>query len=98
MAQPVGFNLPLSLARRYRCDLIRLAQRLPTQTTQRRMNLNITLATRSVAAPRPSWHAIFTKAYALVAQTWPQLRRAYLSFPWAHFYEHSTNVASVALE
>jgi hypothetical protein len=98
MPQPVGFTIPLSLARRHRCDLIHLARQTPTQVMQRNMNLGITLATRSLASPRPSWHAIFTKAYALVAQLWPQLRRAYLSFPLPHVYEHPACVASVALE
>jgi hypothetical protein len=98
MAQLMGFNLPLSLARRYRCDMVHLSRQTPTQTTQRRMNLNVTMSVRAAAAPRPSWNAIFTKAYALVAAAWPQLRRAYLSFPWAHVYEHSTSVASIAIE
>jgi hypothetical protein len=68
------------------------------QITQRRMRLTATVAARSAAGSRPSWHAIFTKAYALVALTCPQLRRAYLPFPRAHYYEHPSSVASVALE
>jgi len=98
MAQPVGFYTPLSLARQYRCDLIHLSRQTPTQTTLRRMDLSRTLAARAMAAPRPSWNAIFTKAYALVSLTWPHLRRAFLSFPWARVYEHPVSVASVALE
>ncbi len=98
MAQVVGCNLPLSPARRHRCDLVHLARHTPIQVTQRRLNLAVTQATRSLAAPRPSWHSIFTKAYALVAKLWPQLRRAYLSFPTPHVYEHPASVASVALE
>ena len=98
MAQPVGVNLPLSLARRYRCDMIHLSRQTPTQTTQRRLNLAVTSAVRAAAAPRPSWTALFTKAYALVAASWPQLRRVYLSFPWAHVYEHPASIASIALE
>ena len=28
----------------------------------------------------------------------PELRRTYITFPWAHLYEHPVNVASVAVE
>jgi hypothetical protein len=53
---------------------------------------------RDQVEPRPSWCAIFTKAYGQVAAEFPELRRAYLSFPWARLYEHSENIASVAIE
>ncbi|MGL5097428.1 MAG: hypothetical protein ACRDD1_17710, partial [Planctomycetia bacterium] len=41
---------------------------------------------------------LFTKAYALTAAERPELRRAYLSFPWPYLYEHSASVASIAVE
>jgi hypothetical protein len=56
------------------------------------------LCARQSAAIRPSWCAIFTKAYALVAAARPELRRAYLPFPWPHLYEHPHSVASIAVE
>jgi hypothetical protein len=34
----------------------------------------------------------------MVSAARPQLRRAYLSFPWPHLYEHPVSVASVAVE
>lgn len=98
MTQPGGINIALSLARRYRCDLIHLARQTPTQATLRRMNLADTLDARSRAAPRPGWQAIFTKAYAIACQSWPQLRQAYVSFPWPHIYQHDASVASIAIE
>jgi hypothetical protein len=88
----------LSLPRRYLADLVHFARQVPTVPVQRRMHLGAVAAARAVAGPRPSWHALFTKAYALVAQAWPVLRRAFLSFPSAHLYEHPLSVASVALE
>jgi hypothetical protein len=48
--------------------------------------------------PLISWSAILIKAIALVAKEWPDLRRAYMPFPWAHLYEHPHNVATVVLE
>src|SRR5262249_39805940 len=47
---------------------------------------------------RPSWVSIFTKAYALVAARWPELRRAYLGFPIPHLYQHPCSIAAIAVE
>src|SRR5439155_10790332 len=48
--------------------------------------------TRSL--PRPTWTAILMKAYGLIAARMPELRQAYLSFPWGRLYEHYSNNAS----
>lgn len=98
MRHPAGRNLPLSLPRRFICDLLHFAHQVPTVPVQRRMNLAAVVAARTVAAPRPSWCSIFTKAYGFVAANRPELRRSYLSFPTPHLYEHPINVASVAVE
>src|SRR5262245_6362147 len=98
MPQPHGRNLPLSLPRRFICDLVHFARKVPTVPVQRRMNLTTVQEARRLAQPRPSWSAIFTKAYGFVASSWPDLRRAYLSFPRPHLYEHPINVASIAFE
>lgn len=97
MHQPGGRNLPLSLPRRFVCDLLHFAQKIPTVPVERRMHLAPVVAARQAAAPRPSWCAIFTKAYGLVAARHPELRRAYLSFPRPHLYESAINVASIAI-
>jgi hypothetical protein len=62
------------------------------------MHLGPLCTARELAQPRPSWGAIFVKAIALVAASRPELRRAYLKFPWPHLYEHPGNVASIAVE
>jgi hypothetical protein len=98
MSQPKGRNLPLSLPRRFICDLLHAARRVPTVPVQRRLDLAAVVAARQAAAPRPSWPAIFTKAYAFVCAARPELRRSYLSFPRPHLYEHPIAVASVAVE
>jgi hypothetical protein len=98
MAHPAGLTLPLSLPCRYRCDLLALARQVPTLTTQRRLRLGVTLAARAIALPRPAWLALFTKAYALVAQNLPALRRVFLSFPRPRLYQHPVSVALVPLE
>jgi hypothetical protein len=97
MPQTAGFNLPLSLPRRFLGDLLHFAKQIPTIPVQRRLNIGRLVEAREIAHPRPSWCALFTKAYALVNQSSPQLRRCYLSFPTAHLYQHPTSVASIAV-
>src|SRR5262245_57602228 len=98
MPQPQGRNLPLSLPRRFVCDILHFAQKVPTVPVQRTMNIAAVVAARQSAVPRPSWAAIFTKAYAFVAAARPELRRAYMSLPRPRLYEHPINVASIAVE
>jgi hypothetical protein len=98
MSHPAGRNLPLSLPRRFVCDLLHFARKVPTVPVQRRMDLAAVAAVRRAAQPRPSWCAIFAKAFAIVAASQPELRRAYLPFPTPHLYEHPDNIASVAVE
>jgi hypothetical protein len=62
------------------------------------MNIAPLVVARQEATPRPSWCALFTKAYAMVAAERPELRRTYISFPWAYLYEHPISVASIAVE
>jgi len=93
-----GRILPLSLPRRLVGDLLHFAKKIPTIPVQRRMNVADLRDLRQQASPRPSWCAIFTKAYSIVASAFPELRRAYVSFPWPHLYEHPTNIASIAIE
>jgi hypothetical protein len=98
MPQPPGRKLSLSLPRRFICDLLHFAHRIPTVPMQRRMELAPVVAARQAASPRPSWCAIFTKAYGVVASRRPELRRSYVSFPWPHLYEHPINVAAIGIE
>ena len=98
MSQPHGRNLALSLPRRFICDLVHFAHKVPTVPVQRRMNVAALVAARRAAVTRPSWCAVFTKAYACVAAETPELRRAYMGFPRPHLYEHPLSIASVAIE
>jgi hypothetical protein len=98
MGERYGRSLPLSLPRLWVGDLLYFARQVPTVPVQRRMNIASLAAARHQASPRPSWCALFTKAYAMVAAQRPELRRAYLSFPWPHLYEHPLSIASVAIE
>jgi len=74
------------------------SRQVPLVTKDRRMNLAPLVAARQALTPRPAWCAIFTKAFALVAAQRPELRRAYMPFPWPHLYEHGGNVAAITIE
>jgi hypothetical protein len=93
-----GRRLPLSVARRFIGDVMRAAAKVPIVMMERRMSLAPLLAARKAVTPRIGWCAIFTKAYALVARKHAELRRAYLSFPRPHLYEHPESIAAVAVE
>jgi hypothetical protein len=90
-------NQPLSLPRRWMGDLVQLAQATPSATLRRTMQLVPLAAVRQIASPRPGWCAMMVKAYAMLAARRPVLRQIYVPLPWPHLYEHSCNVATVAV-
>lgn len=93
-----GRSLPLSPHRTMVCDLMHFAQKIPTIPVQRKMRLERLVVARQECTPRPSWCALFAHAFAKVAERMPQLRRAYMSFPTPHLYEHPISIAIVPVE
>jgi hypothetical protein len=93
-----GRAVPLSAPRRLVGDLMRFSIGVPRVTVQRRMNLKALVEARQVLLHRPPWTAIFVKAYSLLAQEVPELRRAYVKLPWPQLYEYPESVAAVTYE
>lgn len=93
-----GRSIRLSPMRRCIGDLLWAAKAVPTIPVQRRMRLTELASARAAQPVRVPWSAIFTKAYAQVAASMPELRRAYVKFPWPHLYEYPVSVASIAVE
>lgn len=93
-----GHRISLSPARRLMGDLMRASRGVPLIPLERRMQLAPLVAARRASPCRLGWCAIFTKALAVVAASRPELRRAYLTVPWAHLFEHAESVASIAIE
>jgi hypothetical protein len=91
-------RLPLSIPRRLVGDLLHFARQVPSVPVQRRMALRPVVEARRNCLERPSWVALFAKAFSLVAAETPPLRQAYLKFPWPHLYEAPFSVATVAIE
>jgi hypothetical protein len=93
-----GRALKISAPRRLVGDLLRFSMGIPRVTVQRHMNIGPLVRARMAQQSKPSWSAIFVKGYALLAREVPELRRAYVKFPWPHFYEYPVSVASIAHE
>jgi hypothetical protein len=79
-------------------DLLYFARGIPTVPVQKRMSLGALLAARAACREKPRWTAMFTKAYALVAQEFPEFRRAYVKLPWPHLYEYPVSKATIYIE
>ena len=90
-----GKSIPLSPVRKLVVDLTRL--HVPSVPVQRMVNVS-ELVTARAAAGRPAWSAIFAKAFALVAEEIPILRRAYVKLPTAHLYEYPQSTVSMVVE
>ncbi len=99
MSSPRGTYRPLSPSRKWMCDLVALSRTIPIAALEHRLQLKpVILAREAMPNPRPSWVALFLKAFALVARNRPRLRQAYVGFPWPRIYEHPDNVAAITVE
>ena len=98
MSTSAGRYVALTPARRMVADWMFFCRHVPVVVAERRMELGAVCRARQLCAARPSWVAIFIKAFALVAARRPELRQTYRSFPWPHLYEHPRSLALVTLE
>jgi hypothetical protein len=98
MSKQTGRNLPLSPHRKLVGDHQHFCGKVPGATVERPLSLAALLAARHACLPRPSWCAIFLKAMGVVGARHPQFRRAFLSFPRPHLYEHPYNIANFTIE
>jgi len=74
------------------------AQKVPSLPLKRTINIAALVQARQACLVRPSWVALFLKAYSIVALNRPELRRAYVGWPWPSLYEHPYSVCSVLVE
>jgi hypothetical protein len=93
-----GRLIGLTLPRRFVCDLLHFARKIPSIPIERRMHLADVVAVRKSWTHRVSWCAIFMKAFAIVAARRPEFRRVFMHVPWGYLYEHPANVANVSVE
>lgn len=98
MHEPRGRRVPLSAPRRFVIDLVHFARKVPSVPVSRVVDVGALRGPRAAHPSRPSWQVLFMKAFALVAAEHPSLRRALLSFPGDHLYEHPQSICALALE
>jgi hypothetical protein len=93
-----GRAIRLSPARRVQNDFLYFASKAPILPVQRRMRLGALMEARRACPHRPPWTVLFFRAYALLAQEVPELRRVHISLPWPHLYEYPASVGMIAVE
>jgi hypothetical protein len=98
MSEAIGRSMPLSLGRRVTCDFLHASMKMPMVAVQKQMNVAEVAAARLSLRVRPSWCSIFTKAYGKVVASRPDMRRAFLSFPWERMFEYTATTADIVVE
>jgi len=89
---------PLSLPRRWVRDIMYFGRKSYWAGGNTVINIASLAAARRAYCPSISHAALLVKAVALVGQRWPQLRQAYMPFPFPHFYLHPHTVATIVVE
>ncbi|HZZ81877.1 MAG TPA: hypothetical protein VFE62_25475 [Gemmataceae bacterium] len=92
-----GRRLALSPARKMVMEVLHHAQQVPTLPLSKVVRVHALASARSSGA-FVSWTALFMKAYGIVGQRNPELRRAYIRFPWPHLYEHPISECGLLVE
>lgn len=98
MSKAVGRSLSITPFRQLVIDLMEMSKQVPSVCADRRMDLSPLYAARAASSPRPSWCALFAKAFAILGHEYPELRRSYVKFPWPRLYEHPHNIVSLNVE
>ncbi len=93
-----GRWIRLSAMRRFTNDLLAVSRPIPSVPVQRVMYLAPLVEARNQLSRRPCWPAIFLKAYSLVSDRTPELRRAYTGLFRSRLYEFEKASASLAVE
>lgn len=88
---------PLPASRSLVRDILHYDRQTPSYAHSRRFDLAEVEHLRAGAAQRISWSMLFVKAYGILSAETPLLRQVYLSWPWAHVYEHPQTIATVAI-
>jgi len=93
-----GRRIRLTVARRIMADYMWAASGVARADIIRPVALRQLIAVRSQFRKPPSWTAIFAKAFAIVAVEIPELRRAYIKYPWPYLYEYAESTVNIASE
>lgn len=89
---------PLSNSRALVLDTLYFARFVPTFPVEQTFELAELARLRKNSPVRISWTVLFLKAFALAARTRPELRQAFVPWPWSHVCEYEQSVAVVAIQ
>jgi hypothetical protein len=79
-------------------DVVHFGKKSHVVAGNRSINVAQVAATRKTRRPPIGWGAVWVKAVALASRKRPELRIAYLPFPWPRLYLHAHAVATMAVE
>ena len=92
-----GKRLRIPTSRATVCDILRYDRYVPTFAHDRMCNVAELAEARGQANVRISWPAIWMKAYALNAQSFPRLLQTWMSWPRPHLYQHHAHVGTLVV-
>jgi hypothetical protein len=89
---------PVPVHRRWMSDVVHFGKKSQVVAGNWTINVSSVAVARKLRRPPIGWGAIWVKAVALAGRKWPELRTAYLPFPWPHLYLHPHAVATMVVE
>ncbi len=92
-----GIHIPMTPERRLVCDLTNLSRRVPLVPIERLIDVREVQQLRKRVRPKISWQVIMMRAYALAAVDFPELRRVYVRWPRAYYYQHPVSVCLLTI-
>jgi hypothetical protein len=98
MTAEQGHYVRQSLPRKWIADMLHFSHRVPVVAAERTIRVRAAVEARKRAGLAVSWNAMMIKAMGLISERLPELRRAYLPYPWPRIYEAPYSVASVILD
>ncbi len=98
MAMPPRRWSSVPLHRRWMGDIVHFGKRSHVVAGNWTVSVAAAAAARRRRRPSVGWGAIWVKAAALASRRWPELRSAYMPYPWPHLYCHPHAVATAVVE
>ncbi|HEY1363132.1 MAG TPA: hypothetical protein VGF60_12890, partial [Xanthobacteraceae bacterium] len=95
---PRDHHIRLSVARRMVADYMWAASGVARVDVASSISFGDVIRARNGLDAAPSWTAIFTKAFAIVAAEIPQLRQFYMKLLWPHLFEYGESTACILQE
>ena len=89
---------PVPLHRRWIADIIHVGRKAHTVGADLVVNVAAAAAARTARQPAVSWVSMWVRAVGIVARNRPELRTAYLPFPWPRMYVHPSMAVTVMIE